>query len=399
MNPSLRLLSPVGAVGLAVAALSLSTPAFGVDLFWSGRVDDGDREGVFVRDLSGGGEDRVLAHVEGQVGAIAIDEPKRTLYWTTRDGASRESEIWRADLDGDGAERFWTSPDAIPALALDSVHGFLYAGTSDGLRRFDLDTGEIEPLSREIWTGQVAVDPERGALFWIAPAPVEPGRYGPPSVWRSNLFGEDPELVVRPQSLTGDLGLALDTRAGKVYWAAVDYAECSLVERISRANYDGRDAEVVFCGGPTLDDFPSEIAVDPNSSRVFWQNSEITPVFAVDFAGARNVEVFRVGSLRSMVVGPPEPGLEFLRGDANGDGAVQLADALRILGWLFQGSAIPPCLAAADSNADASINLSDATFVLYHLFLGREALPPPFPACGGSTRGGDVELGCAAPGC
>jgi hypothetical protein len=68
----------------------------------------------------------------------------------------------------------------------------------------------------------------------------------------------------------------------------------------------------------------------------------------------------------------------FLRGDANGDGAVDISDAVRILGYLFTGDAEPACLDAADANDSAAVDISDPIYLLGHLFLGGPAPDDPF---------------------
>ncbi|HVR75105.1 MAG TPA: hypothetical protein VMT52_12265, partial [Planctomycetota bacterium] len=76
-----------------------------------------------------------------------------------------------------------------------------------------------------------------------------------------------------------------------------------------------------------------------------------------------------------------EPG--FRRGDSNRDGAVDISDPIRVLGFLFLGGAGLPCPDAADSNDDGNIDLSDAVYTLHGLFLGGDPIPAPGPeACG-----------------
>lgn len=92
-----------------------------------------------------------------------------------------------------------------------------------------------------------------------------------------------------------------------------------------------------------------------------------------------------------------EPGeAKYLRGDSNGDGIFDISDPVQTLGYLFLGSAPPPCLEAADANATREINIADAVYGLQHLF-GENSPPPPppFPECGP----GPVFLGCGAQGC
>jgi hypothetical protein len=91
---------------------------------------------------------------------------------------------------------------------------------------------------------------------------------------------------------------------------------------------------------------------------------------------------------------PPDTTIPFKRGDANGDGSVDLSDSVFKLGYLFIGGATPVCLAAADFNADGSINISGAVSLLNALFLGGAAVPVPHPNCGVSDLESDLALGC-----
>jgi hypothetical protein len=73
----------------------------------------------------------------------------------------------------------------------------------------------------------------------------------------------------------------------------------------------------------------------------------------------------------------------FLRGDANIDGAVNIADPLKTFGVLFLGEGFFDCADAADSNDDGQVNVSDGIFTLSYLFLGDRRPPDPGPEeCG-----------------
>jgi len=89
--------------------------------------------------------------------------------------------------------------------------------------------------------------------------------------------------------------------------------------------------------------------------------------------------------------------LAFVRGETNGDGQVDVSDAIGVLEWLFLGGPAPECLAAADVNGDGGIDLSDASSILSFLFLGGSAPVAPFPDCGDSGRESDDDLGCQSP--
>jgi hypothetical protein len=98
----------------------------------------------------------------------------------------------------------------------------------------------------------------------------------------------------------------------------------------------------------------------------------------------------------------------FHRGDANGDGIVDVSDGICVLFTLFLsggcpgpagGGSIENCLDAADANDDGALDCSDPIFLLGWLFLG--TTPPPFPGpppaqCGPDTDGPGTpgDLGC-----
>lgn len=86
-------------------------------------------------------------------------------------------------------------------------------------------------------------------------------------------------------------------------------------------------------------------------------------------------------------VTPSEPEGDFLRGDTNNDGKVDISDGIFLLNHLFLGGERWVCDPAANANDDGSTDLSDAVYVFNHLFLGGPALPAPFPECGPSPHG------------
>jgi DNA-binding beta-propeller fold protein YncE len=73
----------------------------------------------------------------------------------------------------------------------------------------------------------------------------------------------------------------------------------------------------------------------------------------------------------------------FLRGDADGSGALNLTDAIFSLNYLFRGGLAPGCEDAADADDNGTINLTDPIVVLTHLFASGPALPAPYPQAGG----------------
>jgi hypothetical protein len=87
-----------------------------------------------------------------------------------------------------------------------------------------------------------------------------------------------------------------------------------------------------------------------------------------------------------------EPAVEasFRRGDANGDGRIDISDAVRILNYLFLHAAPLACREAADATDDGRLNLTDAVRILVHLFQSFGPLPEPYPGCGADPTPDDL---------
>ncbi len=95
----------------------------------------------------------------------------------------------------------------------------------------------------------------------------------------------------------------------------------------------------------------------------------------------------------------PLEAVDFLRGDANDDGAVSFADARRTLDFLFLGQARPPCLDAADMNDSGRLDITDAIHTLNYLVLGGAPPAAPFPAIGADPTEETDDGGGIIPDC
>ena len=89
----------------------------------------------------------------------------------------------------------------------------------------------------------------------------------------------------------------------------------------------------------------------------------------------------------------------FHRGDANGDGSLDISDGIYLLGALFlQGPALE-CLEAADADDSGQLEVTDAIVVFTYLFLGGVAPAAPGPPglpCGTDPPSSLSKLGCAS---
>jgi hypothetical protein len=66
----------------------------------------------------------------------------------------------------------------------------------------------------------------------------------------------------------------------------------------------------------------------------------------------------------------------FLRGDANGDGVIDLADVIYLLNYLYKSGFDPDPAEAGDTNCDGTVDLGDVVHLLNYLFKGG-----PAPSC------------------
>ena len=135
--------------------------------------------------------------------------------------------------------------------------------------------------------------------------------------------------------------------------------------------WDAYDIRVFAWDGQTLADEPCD------SPRLSWDQSRAL----VDL----------LESLR------PRTPHSFTRGDGDGVVGGSPMDAIALLGFAFRDRREPPCLAACDAEANGSIGIADAVRILRFAFGGDTPPDAPFPECEASTKLTDLELGCGMP--
>ena len=70
--------------------------------------------------------------------------------------------------------------------------------------------------------------------------------------------------------------------------------------------------------------------------------------------------------------------LNYVPGDATGDGKVDIADVVHLVTYLFQEGPPPEPMAAGDPNHDCVVNIADVVYLVTYLF---QEGPPPLPGC------------------
>jgi hypothetical protein len=89
----------------------------------------------------------------------------------------------------------------------------------------------------------------------------------------------------------------------------------------------------------------------------------------------------------------------FRRGDASGNGSIDVADAVFTLRMLFQGGPAARCAEAPDADNDGTVGLADAVLILDFLFRGGPPPAAPGPtSCGADPdpAGSPGNLGCGS---
>lgn len=93
----------------------------------------------------------------------------------------------------------------------------------------------------------------------------------------------------------------------------------------------------------------------------------------------------------------PQTIKDYIRGDSNGDGIVNVADAIWSLQEIFNSGPTGTCFDAKNANADALYDIGDPIWLITYIFSG--GAPPPTPGpldCGNAGEPQDCEIydGC-----
>jgi len=86
-----------------------------------------------------------------------------------------------------------------------------------------------------------------------------------------------------------------------------------------------------------------------------------------------------------------------IRGDANGDQRVNIADGIWIISELFLGGPASTCPIARNANGDSSVDAADAVFIFNYRFSDGPQPSAPFPDCG--LTDSQTPADCSSSGC
>jgi probable HAF family extracellular repeat protein len=105
------------------------------------------------------------------------------------------------------------------------------------------------------------------------------------------------------------------------------------------------------------------------------------------------------GNISAFVLIPDEvePPAHFVRGDSNASNAIDIADAIFTLGYLFAEGTPPTCLDAADANDSGDVDIADVITFLTYLFANQGPLPQPSEVCGPDSNTDELDCSSFSP--
>ena len=87
-------------------------------------------------------------------------------------------------------------------------------------------------------------------------------------------------------------------------------------------------------------------------------------------------------------------GIQFIRGDSNSTGGIDISDGISLLEYLFSGGVTPPCLDASDFDNSGGVDVADAISILGYLFSMGPDPAAPFHDCGLDAEGDTDGVTC-----
>jgi len=159
---------------------------------------------------------------------------------------------------------------------------------------------------------------------------------------------------------------------------------------LSDLDRDGR-LDVVYPWGPVMVRFGAGAAGIAGELAVPGLYASETAVSDLDLDGAP--DIISIGNVVAVYRNRgADPGIRFIRGDANADGPIEISDMVYVLNWLFAGGREPACTKTADLDDSGKLEIGDPILGLNYLFASGPPPAPPFGACGADPT--PDRLGC-----
>ena len=228
--------------------------------------------------------------------------------------------------------------------------------------------------------------------------------------WSVSLL-TDPDVQLVDVTLSGTAGDEAPTGYLDGGFEKTEVVDPTLEENFGRT---GAVSAVVLCFGcqatlpPVSDELILRVLTRVDTTAIVAPGDTIGPYIVrptqIDEPGLRgsgrpvktaptvngNTRTPTTSGVSLQIVGEVQP--LFLRGDANEDTRVNIADAIWIVSELFADGPTTGCRDAADVNDDGLIDISDGLFLIGYRFQAGAPPSSPFPGCGPDPS--DDEVGC-----
>lgn len=261
-------------IALAAAIVGFaSTPALDViaatsapELVW-GAANTG---GGWAVQTGPAGNTTTLATDSFPPQALEFDPLTQRIYWHLRD-FSPNGFVRSTLLDGSD---FQEAQANLPSgLALDPANNllFLTEQASHQITRYSLDLNNPAPTpvftDGIILPSEIDLDAASDTLFFVNTTGSQ-GQTGAFSIESISTAGNNRQVLAT--SLIQVTGLALDSNAGKVYWA--DLGVNGVADtRIGRMNFDGTQPETILTNLP---DIVLDMEIDQGTGRLYWTSRD-----------------------------------------------------------------------------------------------------------------------------
>jgi hypothetical protein len=169
---------------------------------------------------------------------------------------------------------------------------------------------------------------------------------------------------------TGEHSVAVETTEFQSVWVVIERA--TETEHSVRLFMNGGATPVIETV-MSLSSRGTEGGFEGSYLEMGLSNLDDSGAIQIDYAGYKRGSHLPVGDTKETTL---------VRGDVDGDGNINITDAIALLGYLFQGSTALPCLDAGDADDSGRLNLTDVFRIVNHVLFRGPPVAPPFPDCG-----------------